>query len=46
MLQGNETTQMRMLGEGTDVRMAQAIGQSIMEAARQSGLFRIEGAKP
>ena len=41
---GNDTTQMRMLGEGTDVRMARAIGQSIMEAARQSGLFRIEGA--
>ena len=46
VLMGNETTQMRMLGEGTDVRMAQAIGQSVMEAARQSGLFRIEGAKP
>ena len=46
VLLGNETTQMRMLGEGTDVRMAQAIGQSIMEAARESGLFRIEGAKP
>ena len=44
VLQGNDTTQMRMLGEGTDVRMARAIGQSIMEAARQSGLFRIEGA--
>ena len=44
VLMGNDTTQMRMLGEGTDVRMARAIGQSIMEAARQSGLFRIEGA--
>lgn len=46
VLLGNETTQMRMLGEGTDVRMARAIGQRIMEAARTGGLFRTGGAKP